>query len=68
VTDIGTGSTDVESTGDGGTAEQVKDQVREKAQVAQDKASRPSSPAGSNPKPIEASINGPLDAAPRWPQ
>jgi hypothetical protein len=26
------------STGDGGTAEQVKDQVREKAQVAQDKA------------------------------
>ena len=27
-----------ESTGDGGTAEQVKDQVREKTQVAQDKA------------------------------
>jgi len=39
VTDIGTGSTDIESIGDGGgTADQVKDQVREKAQVAQDKA------------------------------
>jgi hypothetical protein len=39
VTDTGTGSTDVESTRDsGGTAAQVKDQVREKAQVAQDKA------------------------------
>jgi hypothetical protein len=33
------GSTvDTSSTGDGGTTEQVKDQVREKAQVAQDKA------------------------------
>jgi hypothetical protein len=39
VTDIGTGSTDIESIGDGGgTADQVKDQVRDKAQMAQDKA------------------------------
>jgi len=38
VTDIGTGSTEVGSTGDGGTTEQVKEQVREKAQVAQEKA------------------------------
>jgi len=39
VTDIGTGSTDIETIGDGGgTADQVKDQVRDKAQMAQDKA------------------------------